>query len=93
MIINQQVFATQLNFKEKEMKKINFIFIFILTLISISNAWEVNTHRAIDKEAIDGEGGNNLKIFVKDADLKDIDYSKQIFSSFLSSSCGMHIRL
>jgi len=50
------------------MKKINFLVICILASVSLLNAWEVNTHRAIDKTALNNlkkEEKNNLEIFVK----------------------------
>lgn len=34
------------------MKKIRLIFLSVLVMSNIANAWEINTHRAIDIKAI-----------------------------------------
>jgi len=48
--------------KERKMKK---ILVTTIILIVNLNAWEINTHRAIERKAI--EKSENLKIFVKNS--------------------------
>ena len=51
------------------------IILLITVLSNIAYSWEVNTHRAIDKTAI--EKASNLTDFAKDANIKNISYQGQ----------------
>jgi len=67
------------------MKKINFLVICILASVSLLNAWEVNTHRAIDKTALNNlkkEEKNNLEIFVKNIKIENINYQSEKFEGY-----------
>ena len=57
---------------KKEMKKI--ILIFLITMSA--NAWEVTTHRAIDKQALKVVGEQNLKAFIDSVQISNEDYRR-----------------
>jgi len=48
------------------------ILIIAIVLVANLNAWEINTHRAIDREAI--EASSNLKTFVKNSGISTNSY-------------------
>jgi len=56
------------------------IILLITVLSNIAYSWEVNTHRAIDKTAI--EKASNLTDFAKDANIKNISYQKADFEDY-----------
>lgn len=67
----------------KQKIKINLGIIWIVLLCTLNlNAWEVNTHRAIDREAI--KQSSNLEIFMdnsqlrRDESFKDAQYGKGV---------------
>ena len=64
------------------MKKINLILISTLFIVNLLNAWEINTHRAIDKIALDNLKNalkSNLVTFIKDSKIEDTNYIKKLF--------------
>jgi len=52
----------------------------ILITLSILNAWEINTHRAIDRKAI--ENSKNLKSFISNSGIKNTNYAKEKFEGY-----------
>ena len=60
------------------MKKITMLI--LLLTITTASAWEINTHRAIDRIAI--EKSENLKSFVGNASIKDIRYRSEVFEGY-----------
>jgi len=55
-------------------------FILIILITVNINAWEVNTHRAIDRSAIGY--ASNLSTFVKNSGIKNINYRNEIFEGY-----------
>jgi len=47
------------------------IVIVMLVLLSTLYGWEINTHRAIDKTAINNGTTSNLNTFLEDSHLKE----------------------
>ncbi len=62
------------------MKKVFILFVFLVAITSSANAWEINTHRAIDKKA--AEQSINLKKFVKNAQIENEDYGSERFEGY-----------
>jgi len=58
------------------MKK--FVLILLTTIVLFG--WEINTHRAIDRTAI--ENSSNLKHFVKNANIDTQNYDNEIFEGY-----------
>jgi hypothetical protein len=58
-----------------EMKKIILIFVGMVNLLS---AWEVTTHRAIDRTALMEVGKQNLKYFVDSVQISNEDYTGSV---------------
>ncbi|MEN8148051.1 MAG: hypothetical protein ABFR02_10605, partial [Campylobacterota bacterium] len=66
------------------MKKIILIFVVILLNFSTLNAWEVNTHRAIDKVALNKQA--SLENFIIDAKLDEYESYQEITYEGYSTS-------
>ena len=76
-VVKIQGYANHGDNKEKKMKKLTLgIFVIVCWL----NAWEINTHRAIDRKAI--EKSENLQTFVKNSGIQNIDYSGEKFEGY-----------
>jgi len=68
------------------------IIVIALVAIGYANAWEVNTHRAIDKEA--SSIATNLNTFMDDAKLDKIEsYENKYDSRSHPFSVGIHTRV
>ena len=65
-------------------KIINRLVISIMVLLVYANAWEVNTHRAIDKEA--SSIATNLNTFMDDAKLDKIESYENKYDDYLQKS-------
>lgn len=67
---------------------INFktILYTIILVSTVVNAWEVNTHRAIDRCALSDECGGqrstNLHQFVQDTDIVQDNYQTEVFEGY-----------
>ena len=60
--------------------------LFVILLITCNlSAWEVTTHRAIDRTALENAQTQNLKNFITDSGLENKDYSNEKLFSFPSS--------
>jgi len=62
----------------------NKVITIIILTMSILNAWEINTHRAIDKETLDllKEEKSNLNTFVKNTNIAHHTYADEKFSGY-----------
>ena len=58
------------------------IFLTTILFLSILNAWEINTHRVIDRTAIESEDVLNLQNFIKNNDLEKENYDNEIFEGY-----------
>ncbi len=67
IIIRHQVYVHNLDNKEKKMSIKKFIFSSLIIITNTLNAWEINTHRAIDQKAI--EKSLNLTSFVQNSNI------------------------
>jgi hypothetical protein len=63
----------------------NVIKLILLVSINVS-AWEINTHRAIERKAI--EASENLKTFVENADIQNTNYSNERFEGYHKNNMG-----
>lgn len=74
------------------MKNFIKVLFYVIASVTIVNAWEINTHRAIDRCAISSECGGqrslNLKQFVKDVQIENDDYKDEIFESYTTRNGG-----
>ncbi len=62
------------------MKKIFRLIAILVAIISSMSAWEINTHRAIDKEA--AKWSENLKQFIQNAQIENEDYGSERFEGY-----------
>jgi len=60
-------------------KVINLILMITITV----SAWEINTHRAIDRKAI--ENSDNLKSFINNSGIKNQNYKNEKFEGYSKS--------
>jgi len=70
------------------MKHLIIVLILVVQLI----AWETTTHRAIDKTAIESKSVVNLKKFVESVNIKNEDYSKEVFEGYTNKKTGKPIK-
>jgi len=74
------------------MKNFIKVLIYVIASVTIVNAWEINTHRAIDRCAISSECGGqrslNLHQLVQDTQIESDDYKDEIFESYTTRSGG-----
>ena len=58
------------------------IIVIALVAIGYANAWEVTTHRAIDKAAIEGGYAKNLKKFIDASGISGTNYKNEDFEGY-----------
>ena len=58
------------------------IILTLLLTIGYTQAWEVNTHRAIDQTAIKDTSAENLKKFIDASGIAGEDYAGEIFEGY-----------
>ncbi len=62
------------------MKKIFALLVILMVVFNRIFAWEINTHRAIDRKA--AKSSVNLKRFAKNAQIENVDYGSEKFEGY-----------